>query len=874
METKPQGYSEFLSRPASPSTLTHQTNTTTTCEQNDQGQSAVNESDTTGERSKPPSETMSGVQNNTNEEPSKDPEDEVEKLTDSFPESQNKHLSDVPEKMKKIENKQQDKESEAMETKPQGYSEVSSRPASPSTLTHQTNTTTTCEQNDQGQSAVNESDTTGERSKPPSEMMSGVQNNTNEEPSKDPENEVETLTDSFPESQNKHLSDVPEKMKKIENKQQDKESEAMETKPQGYSEFLSRPASPSTLTHQTNTTTTCEQNDQGQSAVNESDTTGERSKPPSETMSGVQNNTNEEPSKDPENEVETLTDSFPESQNKHLSDVPEKMKKIENKQQDKESEDMEIKPQGYSEVSSRPASPSALTHQMNTTTTFEQNDQGQSAVNESDTTGERSKPPSETMSGVQNNTSEEPSKDAEDSPGTDVKESNKMFYSAYKLIDDMLQEIKVFKDSLKKKIETTTRDTCVQPADPQTESLSLSFQGELVKLTDSLLKSQNKQFCALRQKLKTIENKQQDKESKDMETKPQGYSEVSSRPASPSALTHQMNTTTTCEQNDQGQSTVNESDTTGERSKPPSETTSGVQNNTSEEPSKDPEVQTNADEFQDADWETIKKDDVVPHLEDSPGTDVKESNKMFNSAYKLIDDMLQEIKVFKDSLEKKIETTTRDTCVQPADPQTESLSLSFQGELVKLIDSLLKSQNKQFCALRQKLKTIENKQQVMKKESKGQAFLNLFSPSHWFPDKVLLIEVVGSDKTAITQKTFLNELSKQLKDHKMTINVAQLDNESSNLVLLFCPVVSRIGTDIGVALKKVSSNKKIILVVMHHTPKPEYRVADSSRLVEQENVVLTVDYLFHETIGLLNCNLNNESSQKLLNFICSFMRTK
>ncbi|KAG2463935.1 TRI29 protein, partial [Polypterus senegalus] len=66
-------------------------------------------------------------------------------------------------------------------------------------------------------------------------------------------------------------------------------------------------------------------------------------------------------------------------------------------------------------------------------------------------------------------------------------------------------------------------------------------------------------------------------------------------------------------------------------------------------------------------------------------------------------------------------------------------------------------------------------------------------------------------------------------------------------------------------------HKKIILVVMHHTPIPEYIVADSSRLVDQENVVLTVDCLFHETTGLLNCNLNNESSKKVCDFIPSFI---
>ncbi|XP_039620661.1 uncharacterized protein LOC120536403 [Polypterus senegalus] len=180
-----------------------------------------------------------------------------------------------------------------------------------------------------------------------------------------------------------------------------------------------------------------------------------------------------------------------------------------------------------------------------------------------------------------------------------------------------------------------------------------------------------------------------------------------------------------------------------------------------------------------------------------------------------------------------------------------------QGEVREITDSCLESQNKQEI-----LEKVEIKQQDNR---------NWFSRSFWPSYKVLVIEVVGSDKIGNTEEIFLNELSKKLKINNIRIQKAQLDNESRNLVLLFCPVVTRIGNDIAVALKKVSSNKKIILVVMYHTSNPDYRVADSSRFVDQKNVVLTVDCLFHETTGLLNCNLNKESSHKVFYFIYSYI---
>ncbi|XP_039599288.1 uncharacterized protein LOC120522333 [Polypterus senegalus] len=133
-------------------------------------------------------------------------------------------------------------------------------------------------------------------------------------------------------------------------------------------------------------------------------------------------------------------------------------------------------------------------------------------------------------------------------------------------------------------------------------------------------------------------------------------------------------------------------------------------------------------------------------------------------------------------------------------------------------------------------------------------------------DKVT-IEVVGLEKTFHSGKKFFEDLIKKMNDSRIDIHQGVFDSQSSNLALLFCPVISIIGKDIKVALKKIPNNKKVILVVMHHTPNPGYIVAESARCVEQKNVVATVDLLFHENLGLLECQLNERSLEKVF-FFC------
>ncbi|XP_031648814.1 uncharacterized protein LOC116354035 isoform X2 [Oncorhynchus kisutch] len=87
--------------------------------------------------------------------------------------------------------------------------------------------------------------------------------------------------------------------------------------------------------------------------------------------------------------------------------------------------------------------------------------------------------------------------------------------------------------------------------------------------------------------------------------------------------------------------------------------------------------------------------------------------------------------------------------------------------------------------------------------------------------------------------------------------------EESDVVMAFCPIVFRAGTDIEAALQQIPMGKDVILVVLHHTFNPDSTVPDSSRLVTRSDVILTVDCLFHESQGLLDCPRNDAAVRNI-----------
>uniref|UniRef100_W5LJY4 Uncharacterized protein n=1 Tax=Astyanax mexicanus TaxID=7994 RepID=W5LJY4_ASTMX len=121
-----------------------------------------------------------------------------------------------------------------------------------------------------------------------------------------------------------------------------------------------------------------------------------------------------------------------------------------------------------------------------------------------------------------------------------------------------------------------------------------------------------------------------------------------------------------------------------------------------------------------------------------------------------------------------------------------------------------------------------------------------------------------SGNTLGSDEEFIRKLKEGIPGLKEEFNVEKCD-----FFLAFCPVVSRAGTDIQSALKKLqdlSESKRVVLVVLHHTFDQEMTVQESSRKVNRENT-LTVDCLFHEDRGLLQCYRNQEALEKVTHWI-------
>lgn len=87
-------------------------------------------------------------------------------------------------------------------------------------------------------------------------------------------------------------------------------------------------------------------------------------------------------------------------------------------------------------------------------------------------------------------------------------------------------------------------------------------------------------------------------------------------------------------------------------------------------------------------------------------------------------------------------------------------------------------------------------------------------------------------------------------------------------IILFCPITSRVGSDVEAALEKVPYGPRVILVLMHHTRDTDYSTAGRKWSETTENIDLDVHVLYHESVqGLLTCSQNNEAVLQIQDFL-------
>ncbi|XP_069014534.1 uncharacterized protein [Embiotoca jacksoni] len=124
-------------------------------------------------------------------------------------------------------------------------------------------------------------------------------------------------------------------------------------------------------------------------------------------------------------------------------------------------------------------------------------------------------------------------------------------------------------------------------------------------------------------------------------------------------------------------------------------------------------------------------------------------------------------------------------------------------------------------------------------------------------------------KMVVSGKTFdahLQMLAK-VKSSECNLDLVNVEesqnNEDYQITIVFCPNVSRIGTDIDAAMSSFTGDKPVILVVMHHVreAKPVTAVRTWS---SHYKVVLYVNVFYHDTTGgLLKCQQNSDAASEI-----------
>ncbi|XP_048043284.1 uncharacterized protein si:dkey-27p18.3 isoform X1 [Megalobrama amblycephala] len=162
---------------------------------------------------------------------------------------------------------------------------------------------------------------------------------------------------------------------------------------------------------------------------------------------------------------------------------------------------------------------------------------------------------------------------------------------------------------------------------------------------------------------------------------------------------------------------------------------------------------------------------------------------------------------------------------------------------------------------------IRNENPHKSNKNEGESQQNGKKRSRWENNsskKGVKVSSILAGKTNNCDKEFINILGEKIENLGEAATV-----EESNIILVFCPIVSRAGTDIEAALNNFNyskDSKLAVLVVLHHTFDPEKIVPDSSKCVTRTDM-LTVDCLFYEDEGLLKCQKNSDAFKKVVNWL-------
>lgn len=111
---------------------------------------------------------------------------------------------------------------------------------------------------------------------------------------------------------------------------------------------------------------------------------------------------------------------------------------------------------------------------------------------------------------------------------------------------------------------------------------------------------------------------------------------------------------------------------------------------------------------------------------------------------------------------------------------------------------------------------------------------------------------------------FDKDFTTRLK-HKLPTWIEETE-ANCDVIVAYCPIVSRVGTDIEAALGKIPDTIPAVLVVFHHTFDQDFIVPDTKRFLNRQDMI-TVNCLFHESQGLLKGLLLDKAVKETLDFL-------
>lgn len=135
----------------------------------------------------------------------------------------------------------------------------------------------------------------------------------------------------------------------------------------------------------------------------------------------------------------------------------------------------------------------------------------------------------------------------------------------------------------------------------------------------------------------------------------------------------------------------------------------------------------------------------------------------------------------------------------------------------------------------------------------------------------VMYKMVVSGRTLEKHVDVIERLNGPVPGNMVSLKLKEAQREEdSKVTIVFCPIVSRAGTDIAAALQNISSDKPIIVVAMYH----RHTAISTPALKTDSRVELAVNVFFHEAVGLLDCSQNHEAINEVKTKLCEYSTKK